>query len=71
MTFVHAFRLGNMKLDDFRGFIEDRWPRIEKQSVRHRLVEVYRNRIEQRDSRKASSGCIPEAELALDPFEAA
>ena len=48
MTFVHAFRLGNMKLDDFRGFIEDRWPRIEKLSVRHRLVEVYRNRIEQR-----------------------
>ena len=44
---VHI-RLGNMRLAEFRQFIEGRWARIAKLSAGFRLVDVYRNRIEQR-----------------------
>lgn len=45
---VHI-RLGNMRLVEFRQFIEGRWSRIAKLSADFRIVNIYRNRIEQRD----------------------
>jgi predicted nuclease of predicted toxin-antitoxin system len=45
---VVNIRLGNMRLSEFRQFIEGRGQRIASLSEDFRLVEVYRNRIEQR-----------------------
>jgi predicted nuclease of predicted toxin-antitoxin system len=42
---VHL-RFGNMRKNDFHAFLAKVWPQIEKLITDHRLVNVYRDRIE-------------------------
>jgi predicted nuclease of predicted toxin-antitoxin system len=42
---VHI-RVGNMRLVDFRTFIDARWSRIAALSAQHKLINVYLRRIE-------------------------
>ena len=43
---VIHFRIGNMRLRDLIAFIDDKWPSIKRASEAHKLVNVYRDRIE-------------------------
>lgn len=43
---VIHIRFGNMKMRDFHGLIRRQWPHIVALAHQHRLVTVYRNRIE-------------------------
>jgi predicted nuclease of predicted toxin-antitoxin system len=45
---VIHIRFGNVRLTGLRQIIEGRWPRIAKLSREYRIVDVYRNRTEQR-----------------------
>ncbi len=42
---VH-FRLGNLRLAEFIGFVSEIWPRIEILIQTHKLVNIYRDRLE-------------------------
>jgi predicted nuclease of predicted toxin-antitoxin system len=39
-------RIGNMRLREFIRFVGENWTTIENASKRHKLVNVYRNRVE-------------------------
>jgi len=40
------FRTGNMRLQQFKAFVQANWSAIEKMSDTHKLVIVYLNRVE-------------------------
>lgn len=40
------FRIGNMRLREFAKFVNENWNAIEAASEKHKLVNVYKNRIE-------------------------
>ena len=42
---VH-FRIGNMKIRDFHGFVQRIWPNIEQLVICYKLIIVYLDRIE-------------------------
>lgn len=43
---VIHLRFGNMRLHDYRAFLASIWPRVEYLVATHKLVNVYRDRIE-------------------------